>query len=61
MNAEIVAILGAAISEESSLGAASVETLLKAVADRMGTAVQINVMDAASVVPTKTSAKSKKP
>jgi plasmid stability protein len=61
MNAEIVAILGAAISEESSLGAASVETLLKAVADRMGTALQINVMDAASVVPTKTSAKSKKP
>jgi plasmid stability protein len=43
MNAEIVAILGAAIGDESSLGAASVETLLKAVADRMGTAVQIVV------------------
>ena len=43
MNAEIVAILGAAIGDESSLGAASVESLLKAVADRMGAAVQIHV------------------
>lgn len=43
MNAEIVAILGAAIGDDSSLGAASVETLLKAVADRMGAAVQIHV------------------
>lgn len=43
MNAEIVAILGAAIGDETSLGAASVETLLKAVADRMGSAIQIHV------------------
>jgi plasmid stability protein len=47
MNAEIVAILGAAIGDESSLGAASVETLLKAIADRMGAAVQIHVAGAA--------------
>jgi plasmid stability protein len=47
MNAEIVAILGAAIGDESSLGAASVETLLKAVADRMGAAVQITVVRSA--------------
>lgn len=46
MNAEIVAILGAAIGDDSSLGAASVETLLKAVANRMGAAVQINVAGA---------------
>lgn len=50
MNAEIVAILGAAIGDESSLGAASVETLLKAVADRMGAAVQINVVGPTSEV-----------
>lgn len=49
MNAEIVAILGAAIGDESSLGAASVETLLKAVADRMGAAVQIHVASKAQV------------
>lgn len=48
MNAEIVAILGAAIGDESSLSAASVETLLKAVADRMGAAVQIHVAGEAS-------------
>lgn len=48
MNAEIVAILGAAIGDESPLGAASVETLLKAVADRMGSAVQIHVTSAAT-------------
>lgn len=60
MNAEIVAILGAAIGDDSSLSAASVETLLKAVADRMGAAVQINVMGTASVVSTKMSAKPKK-
>jgi plasmid stability protein len=53
MNAEIVAILGAAIGDESSLGAASVETLLKAVADRMGAAVQINVMATSPIVPAK--------
>jgi plasmid stability protein len=54
MNAEIVAILGAAIGDDSSLGAASVETLLKAVADRMGAAVQINVTTGEpSVVPAK--------
>lgn len=49
MNAEIVAILGAAIGDESSLGAASVETLLKAIADRMGAAVQIYVAGSAPV------------
>lgn len=49
MNAEIVAILSAAIGDESSLGAASVETLLKAVAYRMGAAVQIHVTGAAPV------------
>ena len=58
MNAEIVAILGAAIGDDSSLSAASVETLLKAVADRMGTAVQINVVDpTAEVVVHKTKVK----
>lgn len=60
MNAEIVAILGAAIGDDSSLSEASVETLLKAVADRMGAAVQINVMTAAPVVSAKTSAKPRK-
>jgi hypothetical protein len=46
MNAEIVAILGAAIGDDSSLSAASVEALLKAISDRMGAAVQIHVMPA---------------
>lgn len=57
MNAEIVAILGAAMGDESSLGAASVETLLKALADRMGAAVQINVI---SAPPAAAPAKSRK-
>lgn len=58
MNAEIVAILGAAIGDDSSLSAASVETLLKAVADRMGAAVQINVFSpTAEVVLPKTMVK----
>jgi plasmid stability protein len=58
MNAEIVAILGAAIGDESSLGAASVETLLKAVADRMGAAVQIHVAAGAPpAIPAKTAAR----
>lgn len=42
-NAEIIVMLTAMLDAESSLGAASVETLLKAVADRMGAAVQIHV------------------
>jgi plasmid stability protein len=61
MNAEIVAILAAAIGDESSLGAASVETLLKAVADRMGAAVQIHVAAGAPpTLPAKTAAKKAK-
>lgn len=55
MNAEIVAILSDATSGDSSLGAVSVEALLKAVADRMGTAVQIivapDVAEAAGIAP----------
>lgn len=57
MNAEIVAILGAAVGDESSLRAASVEALLKAVADRMGAAVQINVAPAVHAVAPKTATK----
>lgn len=51
MNAEIVAILGAGMGDKSSLGSASVETLLKVVAERMGTAVQINVVAAGAPMP----------
>ena len=51
MNAEIVAIIGAAMRDDSNLGATSVEALLKALADRMGAAVQINVTPAPPVVP----------
>jgi plasmid stability protein len=42
-NAEIVVMLTAMLDAESDLGAVSVETLLKAVADRMGSAIQIHV------------------
>lgn len=44
MNAESVAILCTAIGANLNLSAASVETLLKAVADRMGSKVEINTL-----------------
>jgi len=47
-NAEIVVMLTAMLDAESELGAVPVETLLKAVADRMGSAIQIKV---AGMVP----------
>jgi hypothetical protein len=47
VNAEIVAILGAAMGGQSGLGAATLETLLKEAADRLGATVQINVTAAA--------------
>ncbi|MDQ2820816.1 MAG: Arc family DNA-binding protein [Pseudomonadota bacterium] len=60
-NAEIVVMLTAMLDAESSLGAVSVETLLKAVADRMGAAVQIVVTpDASKVADIKQSAAPKK-
>jgi len=60
MNAEIVDILGAAIGGDSSLSAASVENLLKAVADRMGDAVQIHVAGEGPTVPAKTGTRQSK-
>ena len=42
-NAEIVVMLTEMLDAESELGAVSLETLLKAVAERMGSALQINV------------------
>lgn len=42
-NAEIVVMLTAMLDAESELGAVPVEMLLKAVADRMGSAIQIHV------------------
>lgn len=59
-NAEIVAVLDATTGG-APLHAVPVEDLLKAVAERLGATVQIHVTAAASVAPTKTSAKPKKP
>jgi hypothetical protein len=49
VNAEIVAILGAAMGGQSSLGGAPVEALLKEAAARLGATVQIHVTPAAPV------------
>lgn len=63
MNAEILAILGAAMGDQSSLGGSPVEALLKEAADRLGATVHINVVSAskpltnASVTPNKAKAK----
>lgn len=59
VNAEIVAILGAAMSGQSSLGGAPMEALLKEVADRMGAAVQIHVTQAGPAALAKTGMKKK--
>lgn len=60
VNAEIVATLDAAMGGQSGLSVATLEALLDNAAARLGTAVQINVMGTAPVVPAKTSAKPKK-
>jgi hypothetical protein len=59
-NAEIVAALDAATDGTSGLTGVPVEALLKAVADRMGAAVQINVTSAAAPVPAAPKSKRKK-
>lgn len=46
MNAEILAILGAAMGDPSNLGGLPVEALLKEAAARLGATVQINVVPA---------------
>ena len=48
MNAEIVAILGAASGDDPSLSQASLEALLHEASSRLGATVQINVTPAVS-------------
>jgi plasmid stability protein len=60
MNAEIVAILGATLGDQSSLGGASVEALLKEAAARLGATVQIFVTPAVPAVPAKAPARKPK-
>jgi hypothetical protein len=60
VNAEIVAILDAAMGGQSSLGGAPVEALLKEAATRLGATVQIHVTPAAPAVPVKATARKAK-